>query len=521
MSRFHLIKFFGPMFVCAFLFGTARFASAQAPRFALVVGSNRGSDPARTLRYAERDAARFAEILTRLGGFNKTNVHLLLRPTAADISTGLDAIDKKISTGRGKGEGRALAVVYFSGHADGIHLELGGEKLPFALLRKKVEKLRSDVKILFVDSCQSGGVTSYKGGKPGPPFDLVFTETMDANGTAILTSSAAGEKSLESGRLGGSFFTHFLISGLSGTADVDQDRQVTLNEIYQYTYNKTVAETARTMGGTQHPTYDFRMTGRGKVVLTDLTMGASLLQFGPETGGSYFILRDETDEIVAEVNKQKKVWRSVALPPAVYRVAAARNGKVFAGTVRLAKGERVRVLETDLVPEPKLETVFAKGTDAPPGRGVGLAVYYGMMSGALKRYSVLHEGIIALRLDLGKISLFPKVSLGATHIDEDGFQYRLLLLTGEGGIAWRFDHAAIDLFLGLNLGGGYGRQQLTYELRYGGIFIYTLLGGLELPLSRHFGLSVFWEVGSHVYRAENELTQNLLLRGSIGAGVHF
>ena len=47
-------------------------ASAQVARFALVVGSNQGVEPQKKLRFAERDANRFAAILESLGGFQKS-----------------------------------------------------------------------------------------------------------------------------------------------------------------------------------------------------------------------------------------------------------------------------------------------------------------------------------------------------------------------------------------------------------------------------------------------------------------
>ncbi len=514
------------VFLCASAFpvrAQAAGESVRVGRFALSVGSNRGSASNGTLRYAERDAERFADILTDLGGFAQDNVRVLKSPTAREVLDSLDRMNRQIAASAKKGGPKALAVVYFSGHADGVHLELGREKLPFSTLRNKLEQLGADVKILFVDSCQSGGLTAYKGGRPGPAFDLAFTDTIDANGTAILTSSAAGEKSQESSRLEGSFFTHFLISGLLGTADFDQDQRVTLNEIYQYAYNKTVAETSQTMGQIQHPTYDYRMTGRGKVVLTDLTLGASRLEFGPEMFGTYLILKQETDEIVAEVNKPKNLRRIAAIPAGLYRVATRRDGKVLSQTVRLENGRQTRATDAAFVASPKLEKVFEKGTGGDEDRGVkvGFSAYYGMLSGALKRYSALHEGILTLRLDVGPVSLFPKVTVGMTDIDEDAFQYRLLLITGEGGIAWRFEKSILDLFLGVNLGAGYGRQKIEGGLRTGTFFIYTLLFGLELPFSTHFALSIFWEVGSHVYRAEEKLSQYLLLRCSLGVGVHF
>jgi hypothetical protein len=495
-------------------------AGQAAARFAVVAGSNRGNDPVKTLRFAERDAERFAEVLVRLGGFREENVQVLSGPSPRELLGALGELNRRIHEVVPERYPKAMAVVYFSGHADGVHLELGKDTLRFSKLRSLIEDLDADVKILFVDSCQSGGVTAYKGGHPGPSFDLVFSETIDANGTAILTSSAAGEKSQESGRLEGSFFTHFLLSGLRGTADFDQDQRVTLQEIYQYTYSKTVAETSRTMGGAQHPTYDYQMTGRGEVVLTDLTRGETQLQFGPEMYGTYLVVTRETREVVAEVNKPRGSWRAVALPADDYLVASQRQGGVASAEVTVEQGKRVRLMESALRPERSLDVVLEKGS--PKQRGIGLGLYYGLLSGSLKHYAALHQGILGLRADLGPLTLFPRVSVGATHVAEEGLDYQILIVSGESYLTWRFDRSAVDLFAGIGVSVGYGRQRISGdELRTGTIFAYTGVGGLEVPFSSGFALSLFWEVGSQVYRAESRLAQHLLLRGSLGMGYHF
>jgi hypothetical protein len=85
---------------------------------------------------------------------------------------------------------------------------------------------------------------------------------------------ALGAAAQESAALGGSFFTHHLDVGLRGAADADGDGQVTLAEAFRYTSARTVAQTAATQGGVQHPTYDFRMSGRLVVLGLTIQPGA-------------------------------------------------------------------------------------------------------------------------------------------------------------------------------------------------------------------------------------------------------
>src|SRR5438045_311950 len=70
--------------------------------------------------------------------------------------------------------------------------------------------------------------------------------------------------------IGGSYFSHHLASGLLGGADKSGDGQVTLFEAYAYAYDRTVADTAESAAGAQHPTFSYDLAGNGDLVLTDV-----------------------------------------------------------------------------------------------------------------------------------------------------------------------------------------------------------------------------------------------------------
>ncbi|HSA23865.1 MAG TPA: caspase family protein, partial [Myxococcota bacterium] len=265
-------------------------ARAQPLRLAVVAGNDRGGERRASLRYAEADARRVAGLLVELGGFEPGRVRLVLGGGPDDVLAALDGAEAElVRDGRGDG----LLLFYFSGHADGVALELGREQLPFATLRERLLASRARIRIGLVDACQSGALTGAKGGRPAPAFELLPDERLEAEGTAFLTSSAAGELSQESAEVQGSFFTTYLLSGLRGAADLDGDRRVTLAEVYQYAYARTLEDTARTLAGPQHPTYEMRLIGQGGVVLTDLTRRRSALLLGPELAGELLVLSAE------------------------------------------------------------------------------------------------------------------------------------------------------------------------------------------------------------------------------------
>ena len=166
-------------------------------------------------------------------------------------------------------------------------------------------------------------------------------------GHAFLTSSSADEVSQESDSIGGSFFTHYLVSGLRGAADTTRDGRVTLNEIYQHTYSETLARTEDTLGGPQHPNYDIRLTGAGDLVLTDLSSPSASLILAGEMSGRVS-LRNSDGRLVAELNKRFEEPLTMALPPGDYALSLQTERTRYSGSVSLQRGVPRTVNASDL-----------------------------------------------------------------------------------------------------------------------------------------------------------------------------
>jgi hypothetical protein len=160
----------------------------------------------------------------------------------------------------------------------------------------------ADVRLAFVDACQSGVLTRTKAASRAPSFVFELSERLGTRGTVIVTSSAGDETSQESDEIGGSYFTHYLVSALYGAADRDHDQLVTLAEAYDYVYAETVLRTAGTRGGTQHPSFGWDLTGEGDLILTDLDASRAALIFDPSMSGSYAVFDLTRRSFVAEVN---------------------------------------------------------------------------------------------------------------------------------------------------------------------------------------------------------------------------
>ena len=179
---------------------------------------------------------------------------MLRRADRRRVLEALESLGRHIAADRAADPAaQTLLVVYYSGHADAEALHLGGSRLSFGELTDAVEAMPVDVRVLVVDACRSGGLTRVKGATPAEPFAISTEDRLAATGTAIITSSSAGEDAQESDDLGGGVFTHHWVAGLLGAADTSDDGAVTLTEAYRYAYAQTLRSTSL-QPVVQHPT---------------------------------------------------------------------------------------------------------------------------------------------------------------------------------------------------------------------------------------------------------------------------
>ncbi|MHB8420580.1 MAG: caspase family protein [Myxococcales bacterium] len=340
---------FGAASAAAMLLMAAGFPGQH--RFALVVGDDEGGAGTRPLRYAQRDAARIADILGRLGGVRPEDMRLLVDAGAAQVRKAFDELDAAAVAARARGE-PTLLVVYYSGHSKDGELRLGDSRMPVAELRHRLAEAPAGVRIGLLDSCQSGLITRSKGVRLVPAFSVEKSraEAAAPKGLVLIASSAADEESQESDDIDGSFFTHYLASGLLGDADANGDGRVTLAEAYAYAFGRTVGGTAATAAGPQHPSYLYDLGGAGDLVLTDLAPARGGLVFGPALEGVYVVL-DRSRKAVAEVAKAGGEVRKLALPPGRYTLKKREEGFLLVGKVRVGD-ELVSVDDSSLKPVP-------------------------------------------------------------------------------------------------------------------------------------------------------------------------
>ncbi|WP_407667486.1 caspase family protein [Myxococcus dinghuensis] len=333
-------------------------------RFALVVGNDEGGEETRPLRFARGDARKMHALLSRLGGVAPGDGRLLLDESSKGFLAALTELEARSREAQARGERTAL-LVYYSGHAKDGALRLGNSRLGFEDLKRRLAGAPADIRIAILDSCRSGALTRTKGARRAPAFELDSGASHDARGLVILTSSAADEDSQESDALGGSYFSHHLASGLLGDADRSGDGRVTLFEAYSHAYARTVADTAASSAGAQHPTFSYDLAGNGDVVLTDLRASSEgLVVPGLAPAGMYYFV-DPAGLVVAELDKTPDVERRVALAPGTYRVKRRMSDRLRIGEVEVSRG-RQAVLEESRLRDAPFSDDPVKGV-APDG----------------------------------------------------------------------------------------------------------------------------------------------------------
>jgi hypothetical protein len=487
------------------LLAEATQAHAETRRIAVVVGSNRGNTARAPLRFAEQDASRFASVLTELGGLTSQDVLLLRGPTAAEVRAALDEATWRTANWRAQHRGQVVLIFYFSGHSDGTMLELGQHGLSFAEVRKRVNQSGADVRLVVLDSCRSGALLALKGGTLGQSFDIRITDDLASTGEATIASSAADEAALESAEIGASFFSHHFISGLRGAADQSGDGIVTLAEAYQYAFVRTLNSTSETTVGPQHPAYDYRLSGHGELVLTQLQKPSAVLEL-PASFDRILVVSASRAEVFAELGPRS--GHRIAVPAGRYKLRAWKSGRAFAANVDVAGEQALRVAAAELLPAPAglaaskgdadIEAVAASAAPAQAGReqhpwalGLGL----GFMDGAAKdaMLAAVHLGLQRSFARL-RVDVVLRAGTGrAPSMREDRVTAEILpsLWTGRGGFA---------AGMGIALGGGIGYQKvdgrqshwsgLAYvsptvlcELRLGDRFALQASGSLPFPFT--------------------------------------
>ncbi|MFI7101255.1 caspase domain-containing protein [Streptomyces sp. NPDC050161] len=227
-------------------------------RFALLLGNHTFHDTRLDrLRSPAQDVTELSQVLADpdIGAFGTSSVD---NPSHAALRDGVE----QFLSGRKRDD---VLLLYYSGHGikEGDELYLAGadtslDALPHTALSAGVLKdwlsaCRSQRIVLILDCCYSGAFAERM--VPKSESRMHVQEFFGGSGLTLITATTAREYAFESGQLADeephpSVFTGELIRGLrTGAADLDNDGEITLDELYQYVFDAVHA----THSGQQTP----------------------------------------------------------------------------------------------------------------------------------------------------------------------------------------------------------------------------------------------------------------------------
>ncbi|MCR4712998.1 MAG: caspase family protein [Treponemataceae bacterium] len=360
------------LIICSGSIFAAEASGASIERYALYVASNRGGEGRETLKYAGTDAESLAKTMIEIGGVRKQNSFILVDSTRDEIEGAFDNITSIIERNRYKAK-RVEFLFYYSGHSDEESLLLGNERYGYSDLKADISSVPSDIHVVMLDSCFSGNFIRAKGGSRQKSF--LMDDASVVQGHAYLSSSSESESSQESDLIGASYFTHSLITGLRGAADTSGDNRVSLNELYYYAFNDTLANTETSVIGPQHPSFNITLVGSGDLVLTDLSDAESMIILPAEAEGKY-IVRTLDGKLASEVNKIRGSQLSVALPAGYYSVTVVTPVSTGQTNIRLTAGNSFKLASDGITQIPLTEGVARGGavlTEAVVDASLGVA----------------------------------------------------------------------------------------------------------------------------------------------------
>jgi uncharacterized caspase-like protein len=216
------------------------------------------------LNYTDDDARLLAEFLRSPQGGGLDNEHIKLLVDSQATKANITAVLEETF---GKAGPNDLIVFYFSGHGmPGAFLPIDYDGKNNVLSHGEVNSYIFDspakFKLCLADACHSGSYEKVVNRTQADQTLRKFYSSFDRvrKGFALILSSRGEEYSLESSGLKQGLFSHFLIKGLGGIADADQDEIIDVTELYEYLQAKVSDFSA----GFQNPiitgTYDPKMT---------------------------------------------------------------------------------------------------------------------------------------------------------------------------------------------------------------------------------------------------------------------
>ncbi|MCM1028826.1 MAG: caspase family protein [Pseudoflavonifractor sp.] len=196
------------------------------------------------LRYAEDDVSLFNHVMSQYENVNITSL-------VGSQATHTDVL-KTIRNVFSQATPSDAVIFFFSGHGyEGgfccydmnAKSHLGG--LSYQEMQILLRNCRAGRKMVLADACFSGGLSKQR--------TQLQVQAVSNQDVIFFLSSRLDETSLELPQGPNGLYTYFLVKGLTGFADINNDGVISTDEIYKYVSNE-VSSYVDQIPHNQHPT---------------------------------------------------------------------------------------------------------------------------------------------------------------------------------------------------------------------------------------------------------------------------
>lgn len=191
------------------------------------------------LRYTDDDAYAMNTFLRSPegGAVKKSNIKVLIDEAATQKN-----ILEALTLFAEKADANDVFMFYFSGHGLSkglLPIDYEGKYSDKTLLHEDLVRIlkssKAKSKVVIADACYSGGMLAFKGADYETSMNNYYSEiSKNKGGLVMILSSKAEETSIENNGLRQGIFSHFLMKGLYGAANTNNDELIRLDELFEY-----------------------------------------------------------------------------------------------------------------------------------------------------------------------------------------------------------------------------------------------------------------------------------------------
>jgi hypothetical protein len=236
----------------------------QRNRYAVVIGVEQYRQGLATVEFASHDARVMRDYLTKTLGYPDENVAMLVNEHASKSD-----VEKYIERWLPNHVDHDSSVlVYYSGHGapnpvtqesflvpydgDPMFLEITGYSLK--RLYDQLGKLPAKNVVVMLDSCFAGtGERSVIAKGMRPAVINVENPLLAGEKIVVLTAGTGAQTSSTYHQKSHGLFTYFVLKGLQGAADGNQDKKIDLTELYSYLKPEVQGTARREFNNDQAP----------------------------------------------------------------------------------------------------------------------------------------------------------------------------------------------------------------------------------------------------------------------------